>query len=153
MLVGAWAQLYRRQLREVEWLHEHDAETGLLNSAGLLKQLDPLLSRADPDQRFVVSISQLNNFLEIQNTFGSAFGRQVLAAVVDRARSVIPEHSLVALIQPDRLATVVADVEACSADPRTARVSDRGVLHRRRRTDPRGSQHRHRDVPRARSYR
>jgi diguanylate cyclase (GGDEF)-like protein len=112
VLVGAWAQIYRRHLREVEWLHEHDTETGLLNSAGLQRQLDPLLSRADPDQRFVVSICQLNNFLEIQNTFGSVFGRQVLAAVVDRARTVIPEHSLVALMQPDRLATVVADVEA-----------------------------------------
>lgn len=113
VLVGGWAQLYRRQLREVEWLHEHDADNGLLNTVGLLKQLDPLLARGgDPEQRFIVSISQLNNFLEIQNTFGSAFGRRVLAAVVDRARSVIPEHSLVAMIQPDRLATVMDDVEA-----------------------------------------
>ena len=112
VLVGAWAQRYRHQLKQVEWLHEHQEETGLLNSAGLLKELDPLLSRADPGQRFIVSLAQLNNFLEIQNTFGSAFGRRVLAAVVDRSRSVVPASSLVALIQSDRLATVVEDVEA-----------------------------------------
>ena len=112
VLVGAWAQRYRHQLRQVEWLHEHQEETGLLNSAGLLKELDALLSRAGPDQRFIVSMAQLNNFLAIQNTFGSGFGRQVLAAVVDRSRSVIPASSLVALIQSDRLATVVEDVEA-----------------------------------------
>ena len=112
VLVGAWAQLYRRQLREVDWLHEHHEDTGLLNSAGLLKRLDPLLSRADPGQRFVVAISQLDNLLEIQNSFGSAFGGRVLTAVVDRASNVMPDRSLVALIQPDRLATVVEDVEA-----------------------------------------
>jgi diguanylate cyclase (GGDEF)-like protein len=112
VLVGAWAQRDRHQLRQVEWLHEHQEETGLLNSAGLLKELDPLLSRADPDQRYIVSIAQLNNFLEIQNTFGSAFGRRVLAAVLDRSRSVIPESSLVALIQSDRLAIVMEHVQA-----------------------------------------
>jgi EAL domain-containing protein (putative c-di-GMP-specific phosphodiesterase class I)/GGDEF domain-containing protein len=112
VLVGAWAQLYRRQLREVEWLHEHHQETGLLNSAGLLKRLDRLLASAEPDQKLVVAISQLNNLLEIQNTFGAAFGRRVLTAVVDRAGSVIPEGSLAALIQSDRLATVVDEVRA-----------------------------------------
>ena len=111
-LVGVWAQLYRRQLREVEWLHEHHEETGLLNSAGLLKRLDPLLSRAEPGQGYIVAISQLDNLLEIQNSFGSAFGGRVLTAVVDRATNVVPDHSLVALIQPDRVATVVEDVEA-----------------------------------------
>ena len=107
VLVGTWAQLLRRHVRELEWLHEHHEDTGLLNLAGLLKQLDALMRGGAGDKTLVVSITQLNTFLEIQNTFGAAFGMRVLTAVVERARHVVPQHSLVALIQPDRLATVV----------------------------------------------
>ena len=106
-LVGTWAQLLRRHLRELEWLHEHHEDTGLLNLTGLVKQLQGMMRGASENTTLVVSITQLNTFLEIQNTFGAAFGMQVLDAVVERARRVVPPDSLVALIQPDRLATVV----------------------------------------------
>jgi diguanylate cyclase (GGDEF)-like protein len=106
-LVGAGAQLLRRQLRQLEWLHEHHPDTGLLNLAGLIKELEKMVYSAAAEQRFMVSITQLNNFLEIQNTFGSAFGIRVLAQVAERAQRVVPPGSLVALIQPDRLASVI----------------------------------------------
>src|SRR5690606_14497182 len=41
-LVGAGAQLLRQHLHELEWLHEHHPDTGLLNAVGLLKELDDL---------------------------------------------------------------------------------------------------------------
>ena len=101
-LVGTWAQLLRRHIRELEWLHEHHEDTGLLNLAGLIKQLEVMMRSDTSDQALVVSITQLNTFLEIQNTFGAAFGMRALAAVIERAREVVPPQSLVALIQPDR---------------------------------------------------
>ena len=52
-LVGAGAQLLRRQLRELEWLHEHHPDTGLLNFAGLIKELDERMQNA-PGQKLVV---------------------------------------------------------------------------------------------------
>jgi diguanylate cyclase (GGDEF)-like protein len=107
VLVGTWAQLLRRYMRELEWLHEHHEDTGLLNFPGLVKELGARVSGARDDTKLVVSITQLNTFLEIQNTFGAAFGMRVLAAVVERAKTVVPKGSLVALLQPDRLATVV----------------------------------------------
>src|SRR6185295_15452041 len=107
VLVGTWAQLLRRHLRELEWLHEHHEDTGLLNLAGLLKELDVRMRSPGAGRPLFVAITQLNAFLEIQNTFGAAFGMRVLARVVECAQSVVPPGALVALIQPDRLAIVV----------------------------------------------
>ena len=107
ILVGTWAQLLRRHLRELEWLHEHHEDTGLLNLTGLLRQLDIRMCTPGEGRSLFVAITQLNAFLEIQNTFGATFGMRVLAKVVERAKAVVPPGGLVALIQPDRLATVV----------------------------------------------
>ena len=112
ILVGAGAQLLRRQLRELEWLHEHHRDTGLLNLAGLIKALDYMICSVTEGRKLVLSITQLNNFLEIQNTFGAAFGMRVLAQVADRAQHIVPAGSLLALVQPDRLASVVAGEES-----------------------------------------
>jgi len=111
-LVGTGVQLLRRHLRELEWLHEHHEDTGLLNFVGLVKELNHLMREPAPGRKLIVSIMQLDTFLEIQNTFGSGFGMRVLAQVIGRAREVIPPGSLVALIQPDRLASVVRGEEA-----------------------------------------
>jgi diguanylate cyclase (GGDEF)-like protein len=106
-LIGTWSDALKRHLRELAWLHEHHEDTGLLNLAGLIKRLDEHMRGAPDARKLVVSITQLDNFLEIQNTFGSSFGMRVLAQVVERAKSVVPPGSLVALLQPDRLATVM----------------------------------------------
>jgi len=111
-LVGAGAQLLRRQLRELEWLHEHHPDTGLLNLAGLIEELAAMMRNATDGRKLILSIMQLDNFLEIQNTFGAAFGMHVLAQVVDRARRLVPPKSLLALVQPDRLVSVVRGEEA-----------------------------------------
>jgi diguanylate cyclase (GGDEF)-like protein len=105
-LVGTWEQLLLRHLRQLEWLQVHHEDTGLLNQAGLIRSLDALM-HAEPDTKLAVSITQLDAFLEIQNTFGAGFGLRVLGQVVERAKQLVPAGSLVALIQPDRLATVV----------------------------------------------
>jgi len=106
MLVGVGAQHLRRHLREMQWLHEHHADTGLLNLAGLMKELDRMMHKGRPPQELVLSITQLNNFLEVQNTFGAGFGMRVLSQVLDRARQLAPPGALLALVQPDRLACV-----------------------------------------------
>jgi EAL domain-containing protein (putative c-di-GMP-specific phosphodiesterase class I)/GGDEF domain-containing protein len=107
-IAGTFSQLVRRHLRELQWLHEHHEDTGLLNLSGLLKQLDEMMQGAPKaGQRLMVSVTQLNTFLEIQNTLGIGFGKQVLDQVIERARSMLPAGSLIALIQPDRIATIV----------------------------------------------
>src|SRR5262249_18871711 len=51
VLVGTWQQILRRHLRELAWLHEHHEDTGLLNLAGLLKQLDAMMLDAPEGQK------------------------------------------------------------------------------------------------------
>ncbi len=111
-LVGAGSHLLRRQLRELEWLHEHHPDTGLLNLAGLIKNLDEKLRHTTDGRKLVLCVTQLNNFLEIQNTFGTAFGMRVLAQVIDRARRIVPDGSLLALVQPDRIACILTEEKA-----------------------------------------
>ena len=111
-LVGIWAQILRRHLRELQWLHEHHEETGLLNMSGLTKQLDLMIRDTSGSGSYLVSITQLNAFLEIQNTFGAGFGMRVLAHVVDRAKALVPPGSLIALVQPDRIAIVIHGSQA-----------------------------------------
>lgn len=111
-LVGTFQQLLRRHLREIRWLQEHHKDTGLLNLTGLLKELDSLVKDAPDSRKLVVAVTQLNAFLDIQNTFGIDFSRHVLSHVVERTKSLVPPGSLVALIQPDRLATVLRGANA-----------------------------------------
>jgi predicted signal transduction protein with EAL and GGDEF domain len=115
-IVGTWAQLLRRHLRELEWLHEHHEGTDLLNLAGFLKHLAVRMRDAKPDTQLIVSITQLNTSLEIQNTFGAEFGMRVLAAVIERGKTLVSKESVIALIQPDRLATVVEGREETSVN-------------------------------------
>jgi EAL domain-containing protein (putative c-di-GMP-specific phosphodiesterase class I)/GGDEF domain-containing protein len=106
-LVGIGAQHLRRHSREMQWLHEHHADSGLLNLAGLLKRLDQLLRGDKQSREVVLSITQLNNLLEIQNTFGSTFGLRVLSQVLERAQRLAPPGAMLALVQPDRVACLM----------------------------------------------
>jgi EAL domain-containing protein (putative c-di-GMP-specific phosphodiesterase class I)/GGDEF domain-containing protein len=110
-LVGIGAQHLRRHLREMQWLYEHHPDNGLLNLAGLIKRLDRMMRGPKPPD-VVLSITQLNNLLEIQNTFGSAFGMRVLSQVLERAQRLAPPGAWLALVQPDRLACVFPSAAA-----------------------------------------
>ena len=61
---------------------------------------------------------QLNNFLDFQNTFGSAFAEELLKQICARGRSLLPSELPMAVIQPDRLAITfennAADRPNCS---------------------------------------
>ena len=84
--MGIGAQHLRRHLHEMQWLHEHHPDTGLLNLAGLIKQLDRMMRSATEQRPVTLSVTQLNNFLEIQNTIGTAFGMRVLTQVLQRVQ-------------------------------------------------------------------
>lgn len=103
-LVGTWSQLLRRHIQELEWLSDHDRDTGLLNVAGLLKRLD---RRVQDKSAFTLAVVQLNGFLEVQNTYGPGFGTRLLTEVIARIETIAPEGTVLAVLQPDRLAAVV----------------------------------------------
>lgn len=103
-LVGVGVGILRRQLAFLDWLNEHDAPTGLLDRTGLVNALQRMIDRKrDRSQPFLV-VMQLNNFLDFQNTFGSAFAEELLKQICARGRSLLPPEVPMAVLQPDRLA-------------------------------------------------
>lgn len=111
-LVGALSQLFRRYLRELQWLHDHHADTDLLNLSGLTLALGEMIRKTPEERRLIVSVVQLDALLDIQNTFGSEFGARLLAQIIERTKQIVPPESLLALIQNDRLAVVVDSDES-----------------------------------------
>jgi diguanylate cyclase len=102
--VGIGVDALRRQLATLDWLYEHDARTGLLDRTGLLNRLTRMIEQEGSHARPFLVVMQLNNFLDIQNTFGSAFAEDLLKQICARGRSLLPSDLPIAVIQPDRLA-------------------------------------------------
>ena len=117
-LVGTWSQLLHRYLYEFEWRHEHHEGTGLLNNFGLIKELDALMRDA-PANRLAVYVVQIDDFLGIQDRLGAAFGPRLVWEFVEQVKPSLPLGSLLALVQPDRLAIVVEGEPIEAALPET----------------------------------
>lgn len=109
-LTGYSAGILRRQLRRMAWLQEHDALTGLLNQDGLLRGLKDIIDSGE-QPKLVVAVTHLRNLLEIESTFGPDFLEQLLPQIVERKRANLPPGSLIAMIQNDRFATVITQLD------------------------------------------
>ena len=107
LLVGLVAGVLRRHLKHLQWLHTHDAETGLLSSDGFLMELRSHATGPLRSDARIILVAQLNNFLDIQNTFGQGFGHDLVHRICDRGREVVPPDVPIALIQSDRLAMIL----------------------------------------------
>ena len=105
-VVGVGAGTLRKQLRVLHWLNDHDARTGLLDRTGLIKFLQQTIDREGASARPFLIVVQINNFLDIQNTLGAAFGEKLLKQICDRGKALVPSDVPIALLQPDRLALV-----------------------------------------------
>ena len=68
----------------------HNGSTGLPNRAFLKSKLDTLVDQSTSPE-FSLVLFSLNNFHEINKTFGHSYGEQVLAAFLDRLRSIAKE--------------------------------------------------------------
>ena len=101
-VVGIAASTLRRQLKMLDWLNEHDAGTGLLNSTGFARTQRQAIER-DGAQVLLIVV-QIKNLLDIQNTFGALFSEKLLKLICERGRELVPADVPIALIQRDRLA-------------------------------------------------
>jgi predicted signal transduction protein with EAL and GGDEF domain len=108
-IVGVGVDTLRKQLKALDWLNDHDARTGLLDRTGLLRALNDMIQHDGERARPFLVVAQMNNFLDIQNTFGSPFGEKLLQQACERGRALLPADMPVASIQSDRLAAVFSD--------------------------------------------
>jgi len=90
--VGFGAGVLRRQMRQLSWLNEHDAGTGLLSHAGLMTALQARLVDPSLPPAPLIVVVQLSNYLDIQNAFGSEFGDQLLQRICERGRELLPDR-------------------------------------------------------------
>lgn len=98
-----------RAERENSHRAHHDALTGLLNRAGFVEALGTRLA-APTKRQFAVMFFDLDNFKPINDTFGHAAGDEVLKAVAERVRRILPEGALVARMGGDEFVVLLDNV-------------------------------------------
>jgi diguanylate cyclase (GGDEF)-like protein len=105
-------------LAKNEYLASHDALTGVPNRRLLEDRLEQALARADRQHHKVAILAlDLDNFKEVNDTFGHRVGDSVLKSVVTRAKARLRVTDTLARTGGDEF-TVVADV----ADAQGAQV-------------------------------
>ncbi|SIR17558.1 PAS domain S-box-containing protein/diguanylate cyclase (GGDEF) domain-containing protein, partial [Rhizobium sp. RU33A] len=99
----------RRQAEEqIRFLVIHDALTGLENRLSLEARLPGVLKAADLlSQKVAVSFLDLDNFKQINDTFGHAVGDELLKEVAGRLSRLATGHDIVARIGGDEFVLVL----------------------------------------------
>src|SRR5581483_1818375 len=96
--------------RQLQYLAEHDPLTGLPNRRQLVAQLDRSLHRAARErQRVAVFFVDLDNFKNINDSMGHAFGDQVLTGVAQRLREAAGPSGFAARLGGDEF-TVIHEI-------------------------------------------
>lgn len=109
-------ELLTRALQQVSYMAEHDALTGLPNRRALLHHLQAAIgsSLAGQGASVAVLFLDLDNFKEVNDTFGHDGGDDLIATVAARLRRTLRADDLIARIGGDEFAIVITD--AASAD-------------------------------------
>ncbi|MEA2124635.1 MAG: hypothetical protein QOI80_1417 [Solirubrobacteraceae bacterium] len=95
---------------EVRHAEDHDSLTGLLNRAALL----PLL-RELPGEPAALAIIDLDEFSELNDTYGTAAGDTVLESMASRLTEAVGASAALARIGPDEFGVLMADVDTAGA--------------------------------------
>ena len=97
----------RERQREVRRLATYDDLTGALNRATAVARLRARLANAGEDDAIAVLFIDLNNFKQVNDRFGHAFGDEVLRVMAERFGAHIRGHDLLARVGGDEFLAVV----------------------------------------------
>jgi diguanylate cyclase (GGDEF)-like protein/PAS domain S-box-containing protein len=108
----------RRQAEEqINFLVAHDALTGLENRSSLEARLPDILKSAELSlQKVAVGFLDLDNFKQINDTFGHAAGDELLRETAGRLSSVTSGHDVVARIGGDEFVLILHENDECFED-------------------------------------
>ena len=103
----------RKHLEEqIAFLAYHDSLTGLANRKRFEEELDLALARAvRSDASVAVVFLDLNDFKEVNDTFGHDVGDRLLEVLADRLREATRATDLVARLGGDEFLVLVGDIE------------------------------------------
>ena len=98
----------RKSEERLHFLANFDAVTGLLNRAALVARLERAIAAADSrDVRIAVLYLGLDNFRQVNDSFGHASGDNVLRAAARRISAMLRAEDVVARIAGDEFVVVL----------------------------------------------
>jgi diguanylate cyclase (GGDEF)-like protein/PAS domain S-box-containing protein len=89
----------------------HDALTGLPNRAHYYERLEQALKRAKRGEHFAVFCLDMDNFKNVNDTYGHSTGDELLKTVADRLRDCVRETDTVARLGGDEFAIIQTAVD------------------------------------------
>jgi diguanylate cyclase (GGDEF)-like protein/PAS domain S-box-containing protein len=110
LLVGLISDIteYREAETRIMHMAQHDALTGLANRLLLTEWLEKALLRGtNAGGWFAIMLLDLDDFKEINDTFGHAMGDTLLRCVANRLRHTLRESDLIARLGGDEFAILV----------------------------------------------
>ncbi len=90
----------RTNLESLERMASYDGLTDLLNLTSARKQIEARM-KAHPDNNYALAFFDLDHFKNANNTYGHAFGNQVLAHVADLLRQNVRDADIAARVGGD----------------------------------------------------
>jgi len=101
-----------RTISELEWLTLHDPLTGLANRVLYQDRLDQALAQRQATSRTVaVAYLDLDNFKDVNDSFGHDSGDELLRQVARRLSSSVREGDTLARLSGDEFAMLLTDAE------------------------------------------
>ena len=125
---GGWLATYedvtekRRAESKIAYLARHDYLTGLPNRSVLSERIEQALAQARRGAGFAILCLDLDDFKQVNDTFGHPVGDALLKAVADRLRECLREMDTVVRLGGDEFAII---------QPGTTRPEDAAKLARR----------------------
>ncbi|MBV8745932.1 MAG: diguanylate cyclase, partial [Xanthobacteraceae bacterium] len=114
---GGWVATHediterRRAEEQIAHMARHDALTGLPNRARLREWLAHALSHSHHGRPLAMLHLDLDHFMTLNDSLGHPIGDELLRAVGDRLRDLVPDKDLVARLGADEFAVVVTNIE------------------------------------------
>jgi diguanylate cyclase (GGDEF)-like protein/PAS domain S-box-containing protein len=116
-------------LDRLAWEARNDPLTGLANRTGFLSTLQERLADITPGERLALFFVDLDRFKLVNDSLGHTAGDEVLIAVAERLRQVIPDAACISRLHGDEF--VVLDNGITDADQALQRAEDlRAVVSR-----------------------
>ncbi len=108
----------KRAAEHIEYLAYHDQLTGLPNRLEIARRLHKQIERrtgAAGDPRFAVLGFDLRRFKNINDSFGHAFGDEVIPRVAARLQAAQPGGSVLGRVDGDKFALIAPDIDTGAA--------------------------------------
>ncbi|MDH0300906.1 MULTISPECIES: EAL domain-containing protein [unclassified Pseudomonas] len=110
---------------QIHHMAHHDALTGLPNRTLFHERLKQALLRGEDSGKLTAALClDLDNFKNINDTLGHAFGDKLLRALGKRLRRELREHDTLARLGGDEFAVVLAGLET----PEAARITAQRLI-------------------------